>query len=185
MKQSNYDIAISIAETVYSLQSDSDSFYGHLIYEHGISEKFSDKILANEDHKNVMQSLMTADILGDIIADEKGFKEKHYDKDAEGYCYDPDDIDYDFRMTDYIVACYADNMIRTSVNKEIGEETPKLKFRVQRAFVSYGYVDVEAMDEQSAKDIAEEFDGGDFITMDDIGETYIESAYEIDDADEE
>ena len=176
MKQSNYDIAISIAEIVYSLQSEGDSFFGHLRDEHGISDKFAEKILANEDHKNIMQSLMIADILNDIVSDEKGFKERHYVNAVDGYGYDPDDLDYDFRMTDHIIDCYADDMIRTAIEAEIYEEVPRKTFTVTAKFITYATVEVEATNREAAMEAAEHLDGADFITKDDDGDWEIVDA---------
>ncbi len=176
MAQTNYYIAVSIAESVYDLQIEGDSFYGHLRDEHGIADSFSEKILANEDHKNIIRSLMIADILSDIVADEKGFKENHYDKDTNSYGYEPDDLDYDFRMTDHIVNCYADDMIRTSVESEIYKEIPRKKFTVTAKFVTYATVEVEDVCKEAAMEVAEHLDGADFITKDDDGDWEIVDA---------
>lgn len=46
----------------------------------------------------------------------------------------------------------------------------KKMFRVFAESVTDSYVDVEAYDEQEARDIAEDMDGGDFIICDNAGD---------------
>ena len=164
--KSNKEIARSIAETVYSLQSEGSYFYEHLSEEYGIVDKFAEKVLADEDHKEVMICQMTADVLADIIQDTEGFILKHSDKDHEdGVGYHPDDnIDYDFRMTDYITAIHSDPSLRAKYHEEIQESLPEKTFRIHAKFESHCYIDIKAKTQEDAYEIASEMDGGDFIS---------------------
>lgn len=46
----------------------------------------------------------------------------------------------------------------------------KKKYRVFAECVTVSYIDIEATDEQEARDIAEDMDGGDFIVCNDAGD---------------
>lgn len=180
MKKSNKEIARSIAETVYGLQSEGDFFYMHLSDEHGIVDKFAEKILADEDHKEVMISMMSADILADIIRDPKDFIANHSDENREDVIgYHPNDLEYDGRMTEHISNVYQDPAIRTKYMDMVHQEMPVKKFQVTAKFVTYGTAEIEAVCYDAAMEAAELMDGADFITDDKGGDFSIYTAEEI------
>ena len=165
MDKSNKEIARSIAEIVYDIQSEGDFFYEHLRYEYGIIDKFAEKILADEDRKEVMICQMSADILSDIIEDPKGFHVKHSSEDFDdGIGYHPDDLEYDHRMTEYITQVYSDPTVRTKVMGEVHVEMPIKTFRMHAKFESHSYIDIKAKTQDEAYEIARDMDGGDFIS---------------------
>ncbi len=176
-EQTNLEIASGIANTIFDMQIEGEFFMEYL-KDRGVEEEFKSHICANDDHREVMVHMMTADILAVVIR-EKDFKESHLDEETGLVGFKPSDIDdYDFLMAVYILELRLNSNKAAPILKAIGKK--KNKYRVERAFVTYGYVDVEAVDEQSARDIAEETDGGDFITIEESGHAYIESSYEID-----
>jgi hypothetical protein len=180
MEKSNKEIARSIAEMVYDIQSEGDFFYEHLKDEYGIVDKFAEKVLADEDHKEVMTCQMSADILSDIIRDPKGFHIKHSSKDFEdGVGYHPDDLEYDGHMTDYVKQVYNDPDVRKKIMDEVHIEMPTKKFKVTAKFVTYATIEVDAICQDSAMEAAEHLDGANFITDDEDGDWSIESAKEL------
>ena len=178
--KSNKEIARSIAETVYSLQSEGDFFYSHLEDDYGIPDKFAEKVLADEDHKEVMITQMTADVLADIIRDTEEFMTKHSDEDHDdGVGYHPDDLDYDFRMTNYIVAIHSDANLRAKFYDQVHKEMPVKKYRVRAKFITYGYAEIEAICYDAAMEAAEMMDGADFIPDEKEGDWSVDTAEEI------
>jgi len=178
-EQTNLEIASGIANTIFDMQIESEFFMGFL-EEEGVEEEFKSHVCANDDHKEVMVQMMTANILAVIIR-EKHFKESHLDEETGLVGFKPSDIDdFDHLMANHIIELRQNSNTAAPILKEIGKKMQKNKYRVERAFVTYGYVDVVAFDRQTAQDIAGKMDGGDFIAMEENGHTYIESSYEID-----
>ena len=49
-------------------------------------------------------------------------------------------------------------------------KTKKKKFRVEAEFITYGFIIVEAETSEQANEIAENTDGGDFVTIENDGD---------------
>jgi len=167
--RSNLEIAQSIASSVYEMQVESEFF---LDIESKIGEKipeqFTQKILSNKDFAFLIKMKMTSNILSDITTDNT-FLEYHRDEDGViGYI--PDDRDYDYEITNYIISLYDMPVFRNQVMGEIKESLPMKKYKVTAKFVTYGTTEVEAASYEEAEELAENIDGGDYITDDENGE---------------
>jgi hypothetical protein len=175
MEKSNKEIARAIAEIVYDIQSEGDFFYEHLRDEYDIVDKFAEKIFADEDHKEVMISMMSADVLSDIIIDPKGFHIKHSSEDFEdGVGYHPDDLEYDHRMTEYIRQVYENSDVSTKIMDEIKSSLP-LKTFTSYAKVTINYtMEVRARTYEEAEQMFENASQADYTKEEESSHSFIE-----------
>ena len=96
---------------------------------------------------------------------------------------DPDDLEYDGRMTEHIANVYQDPETRAKYMEDVIEALPEKTFRMHAKFESHCYVDIKAKTQDEAYEIARDMDGGDFISSEERDGSW--EVYECEDMDAE
>lgn len=164
--KSNLQIAQSIAESVYEMQIDSESFYSiESKLGEDIPVKFSENVLSNDSFKSVIIMRMVSNIMMDMVRMPIYFKERHTDEDGH-VGYHPDDREYDEEMIKFVQRVFEDEIFT-----EVMEDAlPKTEYEVTGTFSFTGKIKVKASSMDEAIELAGSR-GNEFPDVSDVEDT--------------